>query len=73
MSVSASAEVQGKLTQISSDRVRLSHELENLRLGLRTAGRSDVAAREAGLNSELRAVGLQLEHVLTAVFDTRGV
>ena len=73
VSASASTEVQERLKQIEADRVRLAQELKDLRLGLGTDGGNDAAARGAGLISELRAIGLQLEHVLTAVFDTRGV
>jgi hypothetical protein len=73
VSASVSTEVQEKLSQIQADRIRLAQELKDLRLGLGTGGGSDAAVRGAGLNSALRAVGLQLEHVITAIFDRRGV
>ena len=72
-SASASSEVQETLRQIEADRARLAQEVKDLRLGLGTHGGSDAAVRGAGLNSALRAVGLQLEHVITAIFDRRGV
>lgn len=73
VSASASTEAQKRLRQIAADRARLAQELKDIRLKLGTGSGHDAAARGKGLSSELHAVGLQLERVLAAVFDTRGV